>query len=182
MLLRGECGTTPNARVFRHAFRVTRKHCACTSNRYSLSLPPSLSHSQIQTLSVFFNLLFVFHSSSFMANRRVINRSYTAVHSVHLTGPYNSQLTLCVFCNEFYSFSFRLLPCCVFARFLFALVLFICLYVIYLTTLLLSQRRMIGQNWIMKWKGYGRKRWWTNCRYKSAFTCMDIRIPWETTG
>jgi len=157
MLLRGECGTTPNARVFRHVFRVTRKHCACTSNRYSLSLPPSLppslSHSQIQTLSVFFNLLFVFHSSSFMATRRVINRSYTAVYSVHLTGPYNSQLTLCPFCNAFYSFSFRPVPRCVFAPFLFASVLFICLYVVYLTTLSLPLRRLIGQNGMMKRKG-----------------------------
>lgn len=128
MLLRGECGTTPNARVFRHVFRVTRKHCACTSNRYSLSPPPlPLSHSQIQTLSVFFNLLFVFHSSTFMATRRVINRSYTAVYSVHLIGPYNSQLTLCLFCNEFYSFSFRPVPRCVFAQFLFA-----CLSTVYL--------------------------------------------------
>ena len=118
----------------------------------SLSLPPSLSlalslsHSQIQTLSVFFNLLFVFHSSSFMATRRVINRSYTAVYSVHLIGPYNSQTTLCRFCNAFYSFSFRPVPCCVFAPSLFASVLFICLDVVYLTTLSLPQRRMIGQN------------------------------------
>lgn len=100
-----------------------------------LSLYLSLSHSQIQILSVFFNLLFVFHSSSFMATRRVINRSYIAVYSVHLAGPYNSQLILCLSCNEFYSFSFRPVPRCVFAQFLFASVLFICLYIVYLTTL-----------------------------------------------
>jgi len=81
-----------------------------------------------------------------MANRRVINRSYTAVYSVHLTGPYNSQLTLCLFCDEFYSFSFRPVPRGVFAQFLFASVLFICLYVVYLTTLSLPQRRMIVKN------------------------------------
>jgi hypothetical protein len=93
MLLRGECGTTPNS---------TRSDMYCALRGSTVPVHPTvilscslfLPHSKIQ-LSVFFNLLFVFHLSSFMATRRVINRSYTAVYSVHLTGPYSNS-RLCV--------------------------------------------------------------------------------------